>query len=361
MSKKKNILCYIDELGSGGAERQISNLAILLKDAGYNVKVYCYHPIYFYEYLLKDHNVEIIKMNLKKNNYWNKIVNTNKVIKTYNIDTVIAYSMGPVIIASLIKILKPKIRLIASERNTTQLLSSREKIKFELLRFADYIVPNSHTQNVFIQERFSFLRKKTVTITNYIDTNKFHPAESPTINSKPKFIVVARHSAQKNVPKFIEAVKIAITKGVEFTVDWYGDNGGGNKDAHVEMAKHLGLSQIVRFYSSVPNIEDFYRKADFFCLPSLYEGFPNVICEAMSSGLPVICSDVCDNPYLIKDDINGFLFDPHNPESIADAIIKIISIPIDKRMKIGDENRKKAIGLFNKEVFLSKYIKLIEA
>jgi len=357
----KSVLCYIDELGSGGAERQITYLAVLLKHAGYDVKVYCYHPIYFYEYLLVENNIELIKLKLRKNNFWNKLKNTYKVVSDYNFDTIIAYSVGPEMIASLIKILKPQIRLIASERNTTQRLDKRERLKFALLGFADFIVPNSYTQTRFIQEHYAKLSKKSITITNYIDTSKFYPSELSISNSTPRFIVAARHHQQKNVPKFIEAVKIAKNEGASFIVDWYGENGGGNKEAHIKMAETYGVSDVLRFHPSVKDIEKYYREADFFCLPSLYEGFPNVICEAMSSGLPIICSNVCDNPFLVKDGVNGFLFDPHSPDDIAKVIIKILSISLEDRKKMGINNRKEAQRLFGKETFLSKYVNLIEA
>ena len=44
----KKILCFIDELGSGGAERQLTSLAVLLRKNNYDVDVYCYHQNYFY-------------------------------------------------------------------------------------------------------------------------------------------------------------------------------------------------------------------------------------------------------------------------------------------------------------------------
>ena len=69
-----------------------------------------------------------------------------------------------------------------------------------------------------------------------------------------------------------------------------------------------------------------YQKVDLFCLPSIIEGFPNVICEAMASGLPVICSNVCDNPFIVKSQENGFLFKPEDPTDIADNLIKAISL-----------------------------------
>lgn len=172
----KKILCYIDELGSGGAERQITNLAVLLKGKGYDVDVFCYHPIYFYENALIKYHIPLIKKKLKKNNYLNKIRNTIEVLKGKNYDVVIAYSDGPVIIASLLKLLFPKLRVIVSERNTTQTLTLKTRLKFVLFNFADYIVANSYTQTNFIKTHYKSLRNKTYTITNYIDTEKFFPS-----------------------------------------------------------------------------------------------------------------------------------------------------------------------------------------
>jgi glycosyltransferase involved in cell wall biosynthesis len=54
--------------------------------------------------------------------------------------------------------------------------------------------------------------------------------------------------------------------------------------------------------------------------PSLYEGLPNVVCEALIAGRPVLVSDVCDHAILVKNKERGFLFDPLDPKSIADAI-----------------------------------------
>lgn len=356
----KKVLCYIDELGSGGAERQITNLAVLLKNKGYDVDVYCYHPIYFYEYTLVEHNIPLIKLDLKKNNYWNKIKNTREVLKKKKYDVIIAYSDGPVIIASILKIFYPKTRVIVSERNTTQSVTTKDRIKFFLFKFVDCIVANSFTQTNFIKSHFDTLKNKTYTITNYIDTNKFTPGESESQNGKFNIIVVARHSLQKNVPVFIEAVKIAKEKGINFHVDWYGENGGGNKEKHEQLVKQYRLEDVLSFWPSKMDIENYYRKATAFCLPSLYEGFPNVVCEAMSSGLPVICSNVCDNSYLVEDGVGGFLFDPKDPSDIASKIEKLSLLSHDEITKMGQFNRTKGEKLFSADIFVDKYIQLIE-
>lgn len=355
----KKILCFIDELGSGGAERQLTNLAVLLNKDGYDVDVYCYHQNYFYEYALLENNIPLIKLPLKRNNYWNKISNTWAVLNSKEYDVLIAYSEGPAIIAALLKIFKRNLRVIVSERNTTQNLNLRSRIKFMLFNFVDYVVANSYTQTEYIKLNFSKLNKKTFTITNYIDSVKFFPIFNRSRNTDLQIIVVARHSYQKNVENFIEAVRIAKSMNIKFHVDWYGDNGGGDKEQHLLLAKEKKVDDVLSFFPSKADIENYYHKADVFCLPSLYEGFPNVICEAMCCGLPVLCGNVCDNNFLIEDGIGGFLFDPKNPEDIAKKIKTISGLNNEQLIMMGKFNRNKAEKIFAPTVFLNKYKKLI--
>jgi glycosyltransferase involved in cell wall biosynthesis len=63
--------------------------------------------------------------------------------------------------------------------------------------------------------------------------------------------------------------------------------------------------------------------------PSHYEGLPNVVCEALAAGRPVLVSKVCDHPLLVADSEWGFLFDPNDPKCIADAIKKLTNLNAD--------------------------------
>lgn len=66
-----------------------------------------------------------------------------------------------------------------------------------------------------------------------------------------------------------------------------------------------------------------YRENDLFILPSYSEGLPQVILEAMASGCLVLSTDVGSIPYVIKDNINGFLFKPQNPDSLKNILLRI--------------------------------------
>ena len=67
--------------------------------------------------------------------------------------------------------------------------------------------------------------------------------------------------------------------------------------------------------------------SDLFVLPSLSEGLPNVVLEALSTGLPVIASNVGGINEVITEEVNGLLFKPGDPEDLAKAILRVVKNP----------------------------------
>ena len=86
-----------------------------------------------------------------------------------------------------------------------------------------------------------------------------------------------------------------------------------------------------------------------------------MICEAMASGLPVACSNVCDNGRYVEDGVNGFLFNPKVPDSIAESIEKLIGLDVDRYNTFCRMSRQYAEERFSYNTFVNSYIKLIEA
>ena len=355
----KKILCLIDGLGSGGAQRQLVGLSALLKSKEYDVSLMWYHKISFFQPFLEEQGVRCIHLLPQKR--FLKCLSIYQAIKREKPDIVIAYLGGPCIISCLLKIAGVKYKLIVSERNTTQCPNIREKIRFALYRFADAIVPNSYSQMRFLQSQYPYLANKITPITNFVDIGKYKPTVPWTRGKTFNILIVGRINPQKNVLCFMYAVAELKNKGVGVHFDWYG--GKHDLDYHEKvnsLYKSLDISDMLAFYEPVQHIEQYYSQADAFCLPSLYEGFPNVICEAMSSGLPILCSNVCDNPDIVKDGYNGLLFDPNNYIDIADKITTLYNMEEDSLLEMRFKSRKIAIEKFKADVFVNKYLDLIE-
>lgn len=347
---------FIDSLGGGGAQRQLTSLAVLLKEKGLDVSVVVYYDHSFFEKYLKENNVPLKIMPTFKNPF-HRILSFYKYFKKEKPDWVIAYQDTPSIVACLVKLLGGKYRLIVSERNTTQHIKFYTHVKFNLYRVADYVVPNSVSQERFINDHFPFLTSKNRVITNYVDTITFKPLKHNP--SRPlEIISVARVYPQKNVLRFLDAAKIAHERGANFHVTWYGAR-GTDYDKAVQKIESNNMQSYFTFMAPDSNIVSCYHKSDVFVLPSIFEGFPNVLCEAMSCGLPVLFSNVCDNASIAQDGCNGFGFDPLNIDQMAGALVKITELSDAELVTMSDISRRIIEKKFTKEAFVNKYIDLV--
>lgn len=357
----KRIILFTDCLGAGGAQRQLVGLAIMLKEKDYNVTVATYHNIDFYKKQLDDvgvRNLVIPNGSNKKTRIW--AVRT--FLKKERPDWVVAYLETPSLLACIAKVTGCKFRLIVSERNTTQTVGMNERVRFFLYRWADAIVPNSYAQVNYLISHYPWMQKKLKTITNFVDLDYFSFIERKK-REVPEIVIAASIWKSKNTLGFIEAVKILVERNCRFHVSWYGKS-ETNIDYYndcLQKIKDYGIQDYIELKDKTKQIKNVYHSADVFCLPSFYEGTPNVICEAISTGLPVACSDVCDNHIYVMTGQNGVLFDPNNPNDMANKISHLLNLSDVDFQEYQRNSRNIAVGKLSKDSFVDAYIKIIES
>lgn len=354
------ILCLIDGLGSGGAQRQLVGLAKLLREKRHEVHFLWYYDINFFENELQKCNVKCVKFHNK--NKINLFYSIFKYTKQEQFDSIISYLRGPNLINCLLKIVGIKAKVYVSERNTSQKLDSFQKFLFNMYRVVDGIVPNSYSQMNFISKHFPNLSSKITTITNFVDTDYYRPTnESCERRGRLKILTVSRIVPQKNVIGYMQAIIKVRERGVNVHFDWYGRHKSDEYwDQVLAFYRENNMQDILSFHDPVQNIIDAYNQSDILALPSFHEGYPNVVCEAMSCGLPIICSNVCDNATIVSDKENGFLFDPYDVSDIASKIIDICSLDKSDLKKFKERSRALSIEKFSKDDFVLSYIKLID-
>lgn len=356
----KKILLITENLGSGGAERQICGLASMLTKAGYPCRLITYVENQFYEPYLFKHGVDYQFVP----ELWNKntrVFQAAKFVRRYNPDVVISFLPSVNQTMCLAKFFY-KAKLVISERNNNTCITRGDKVQFNLYRMADAIVPNSNSQGKFICNNFPYLSKKVHPIINFVDVGRFTPLETPVRNEILRIVTVARYTQQKNVLTYLKSVRMVKDMGLNVHFDWYGDK-KHNAAYFAEIEKEfqqLDIADYMTLHDPNQKIEEKYRKADIFCLPSLFEGYPNVVAEAMSCGLPILCSNVYENPYIVEEGVNGFLFDPNKPEAIAEAINKMEKLTHEERLEMGKRNRQLCLKRNSEEAFLKSYVELIE-
>ncbi len=363
------ILCLIDSLNSGGAQRQLCMLAVLLKERGYDVEVLTYYDYDFYRDFLDKANIP--HTTVTAGTKLGRMMAVRKAIRHQKPDAVIAYMGTPSLFAELAGLPKRDFALIVSERSSDLRENFGAKRRLIFHRLSDAVVCNSFTQTKFIAKTASWLVKRTATIANCVDLSAFSPKETAAAIPNLNIVVVASFQALKNPIGLVEAMNIVHHDNdcKNIAVNWYGNNlfanGKPTKGSRVFLAvkeaiKKYALENVFNLHDPVLDLTHIYQLATALCLPSLYEGCPNVIGEAMACGKPVLASNVCDNPRLVKDGENGFLFNPANPQDIADTIIRFSKQSPAQWEHMGQVSRKRAEKMLSPDVFVNKYIELIE-
>jgi glycosyltransferase involved in cell wall biosynthesis len=199
------------------------------------------------------------------------------------------------------------------------------------IRFIDRIIPVSHTV-------FQTLRKihipasRMKVIINGLDTNIFNKDPSETnklrhsldIADGIKIIGMAgRISIEKGPRFFLEAAKILLKSIGNISFVIAGD--GPLKDKMEEYAKSLGIKEHIAFAGFQYDIKTFYGLIDILIMPSLSEGMPMTLMEAMAMGVPAIASRVGGIPDIIDDGKNGILVNPCDSKAIAEAAHLLLS------------------------------------
>ena len=96
---------------------------------------------------------------------------------------------------------------------------------------------------------------------------------------------------------------------------------------------------------------------DIFVLPSLWEGLPNVILEAMACGKPVVATAVDGTPEAVIDNETGILVPPKDPQALEEAIVRLLSNSSEMK-RLGENSRKRIEEFFSINYQASRFEEL---
>jgi glycosyltransferase involved in cell wall biosynthesis len=171
-------------------------------------------------------------------------------------------------------------------------------------------------------------------------------------------LFVGRLKPVKGVQYLITSMKKVHEEMPDARLFLVGD--GEERERLAALSTQLGLEKYVQFTGIVPHekVKIFMQQADVFVLPSLSEGFPNVILEAMACGLPIIASRVGGIPDILTNDTNGYLVEVKDTNDLANKILLLLSDGV-LRKKISDNNRQ-LVKKYSWENVISELEKIYE-
>jgi len=341
------ILFLIPDLNTGGAERVLVNILKHIDRRSFSPSLVLFNK---QGKLLASvpGDVAIYPLKELQGKYWygfqwlNLLLQFRKLIKRIEPDIVFSFMWYPNAVAVIARItMRTKFGLIVSERTSTSTYEGtflnvmRTAILRLLYPSADLIIAPSARMADDLAGICKISRQKIITIHNPVDMQavqtqsleKFHYE-----NDKKVISTIGRLGSEKGFAYFIKAADI-LRK--ELTDCKFIIVGEGSERKNLErLIQERGLGDTVELVGFQQNPYKFLSRSTIFVLSSLYEGFPNVLLEALSLGIPSIATRCPTGPdEIITDGVNGILVPVADERALADAIKKLIlDEPLRRRL-----------------------------
>lgn len=350
------ILQFMPEFGLAGAETMCENLSVELVKRGHDVTVV---SLYKFEspitMRLQTAGIEVVYLNKKPGLDFKLFFKVRKVIKRLNPDVIHThrYVAQYVIPSAMFLNIKHKIHTvhnIAKEENTKP---ARILSKF-FFHFCG-VIPVALTEIIkdTIIEEYSLPEDKVPVIFNGVPLERCIVKESYVFNDNINILHIGRYSYQKNHIELIKAMMKLHVFYPQAKLILIGD--GPLKCSIEKIIKQHNLSDYIVEVGLTNNPYTYLNNADIFVLPSIYEGMPMTLIEAMGTALPIVATNVGGIPDMITDKVNGILCES-NSESIADALKFLLDHP-EKRKQIG-KLAKETSYKYSSSVMCDRYEKL---
>lgn len=336
----------VGEISGGGQERQVRWLLLQLTKERYNCGIVIWTYVHAHSDVineLKQAKVEILLLNSES--VIKKLILIRKFLKSNCATSIQSFSFYLNFYTSIIGLIS-SVKAIGGIRNRLEVNYRTSGIlRFILCSYLPRfkISNNKNYRKEFKFPLLDFLYRNTFIVVNQLAvSNRKNPIQSyqGILNSRS----ASRLVPQKDIFTLIDAVKIALDNGIKIRHQHAGE--GPLLDELKAYVSKNDLEKVFIFKGELDDINSFLESGNVFLLSSKYEGYPNVIMEAMCLGLPIVSTRCGDTEFLVQEGINGFIVDVGDANGIA-RMLKKFSVNYILLKQYGEASRKIAKKKFS--------------
>jgi len=359
--KKINIVFLVHTYALGGLENVVTNLVNTLDPQQYRCTILSFAPLAQVSHRVNLERVQLISLNKKAGNDLGSIYRIYRFFQESKADIVQTHNWGTVFEGLIAAKLARVPCLVHAEHGTIESKKRNRWIQRALWQWTNQVVCVSETHRRQLVDVIGYPREKIKPIFNGVDTTRFSPmpAEKTAIRKKmglgAETICIGTLGSfrtVKNQALLLSAADqvLKITPNVHLV--FVGE--GPLKVGLMAEADKLRIRGQVHFLGARTDIPELLNAFDIFVLPSLMEGMPISVLEAMSCGIPVVASAVGGLPEVIEDGKSGLLFPSKDPTALA-AVLSGLIADKEKRLALGQEGRRRVLSSFSVEKMVGKY------
>lgn len=340
------VACRAIDNMAGGVERQAIALINEMKKRGHEVCLLTWDPrgsqafyeidslVHWYQLGLGDPKKKAgIALRLKR------MQKVRSIVSEFKPDVILAFQQGMFFSLRLYTV-GMGIPVVASIRNALSILDytnagKKRQIFFGSLMFSNLITVQFESYKKAYPK---FLQHKIVSIPNAIEPAKITKQERQTNEAECILLSVGRLSFQKNYDVLIEAFSCLSDNFPSWKLHIAGE--GEEREYLEKIIRDIGQQDNVKLLGAVNDVESLYCRSELFCLPSLWEGFPNSLSEALACGLASVGFQGCEGVnQLIKPGHNGLLAANGNSKEES-----VENLTRELRSLMGNDNLRKTMG-----------------
>lgn len=333
------ILCHINSLGRGGAERVMATLINKFIEEGHEVVLATIWNADD-EYVISDEakriHVGLVGSEENKgriSKFYKRYKRLRDTIKVEHPDVVLAFTRN-VNYRAVLASISCKVPVVVSERNnpSTSYPGIVHKLMVELIYgMADRNVCQTTMVMNYFSER---IRRKSVVIPNPLNS-KYLGIESAKNRSK-RIVTAGRLHAEKDHMTLLESMIKVHEKYPDYIAEIYGSAEGDNTADRLKQFIHDNeMYEYVKLMGDSNTLEKDILDATCFTLTSIHEGMPNALIEAMAIGIPVISTDcpggACKQ--IVANNDSGYMVPVGDSDALSSAIIHVIENPAEAEEK----------------------------